>query len=116
MNKWIISLIFVLALPCYASSNSYADKCAELIEQSKSPAANWTTSLQEAAMAGECIGAIKAITSHLQGLRIRNTNHYGSSTVKYWCGYNSVIDEAAKIVATGAESIDDVVNVLCELR
>jgi hypothetical protein len=103
MKKTYLTLIImVFPLTGYSSNEySYAEKCAELIEQVKSPTANWSTSNQEAAMAGECIGAIKAITT------------LSTNITSYSCKSGSVVKHAERIVKSKAVTINHVTKALC---
>jgi len=99
-------LILCVALTLPISGNAveldgYAAKCAELIEQAKSPTSSWTTSLEEAAMAGECIGVIKTITAVMNEYR------------NYSCRSGSVVSNAERIVKARANSVGDVARTLC---
>jgi len=110
MFKWTLTLSIFLSMPLTAHAEAaYAEKCSELIEQAKSPTANWTTSLDEAAMAGECIGVIKAVSSQIHNLR-------KSSYRRYRCDQGSVLELASQVVSHGAQTMNDVVDALCEAR
>ena len=112
MNKWILVLSLLFTNVSYAATDTYADKCAELIEHSKSPTANWTTSIQEAAMAGECLGVIKTITNQIHNLQLRTSRGY---TQQYNCKAGSSLESAAIIVDRQANTIEEVVTALCYL-
>jgi hypothetical protein len=112
--KKIIFIMLLSTLPYTgnaAINTGYAEKCAELIEQSKSPTANWTTSNQEAAMAGECIGVIKAIKSLSKNLIVKTPSSYRSK--RYSCISGSIIELAELIVNSKAVSIVHVTDALC---
>lgn len=108
MKKIIFLAIFVISTQAKASEglSGYAAKCAELIEQSKSPASNWTTSLEEAAMAGECIGVIEVVNNFID-------KHYANRREKYSCRNNSTFSKAQMIVDANAQSISSVIKTLC---
>lgn len=108
MKKVLFFTLFAISTQVQASENlsGYAAKCAELIEQSKSPASNWTTTLEEAAMAGECIGAIRVVDNFID-------NHYANRYEKYNCTNNSIFSKAQMIVDANAQSISSVIKTLC---
>lgn len=108
MKKVFFFTLFAISTQMHASENlsGYAAKCAELIEQSKSPASNWTTSLEEAAMAGECIGVIRVVDNFID-------NHYENQYHRYRCMNGSVLTKAKMIVNNNAHSINSVIKTLC---
>lgn len=107
MKKLLIPMLLLCSCTVMADdSEGYAVKCAELIEQSKSPASNWTTSLEEAAMAGECIGVIKVVDDFVD-------NHYASQYYIYSCSNRSIFSKAKMIVDANAQSISSVIRTLC---
>lgn len=118
--KNIILFLFAIFFSMAVSASElrgYAEKCSELIEQAKSPASNWTTSIKEAAMAGECIGVLKSINEFIDNLAIPvRVRVYGQDRNRfkhYSCLDGGVLSQAQVLVDNGAVSFDDVVKILC---